>query len=506
MAMAATRTKMEVPTKNTFVHFVETEEHSLARTLSCPAIITKLDQHRVTKALFRVEDDCSSVSTEGCDESSQGSPSETSLQDGAESSGTWTRSNSPVNLGINDAIFSGSASRGSSPCDPEHSQRLPRSTPPNLGVVGIMVPIMPQMVTADTALVSTMPASQPSVQPATTQQPGLQPGLQPGWQPSLQPVQLPSSQPAMPATQMQCGLAQSMPGFSPDLVTQPQSVESATAANNLAVGAARAPKKPSTSIGLQKRINKELVVAGQRNRLEVLKVASKHLGQMNGVNLATAFHRLAKSCGDEAETLVACSTFQSMLHVAEHYAEQELVHRDGSMPSNCCTIVAWSCAQLKVFQVPLFAKLMVVATPQLRNCQPYEVTNLLWAVAEFYKYEQDTAAALSSELRGLVDAVANVFSVRQQGDFKVQVLTSALMSVSALPWDQSFAQTWLFNSTFEELGSRWEELADQGQAHVSVALERLRMKCLPFFQNVVRGGNEKFPSVMELLEALAPCR
>ena len=40
---------------------------------------------------------------------------------------------------------------------------------------------------------------------------------------------------------------------------------------------------------------------------------------------------------------------------------------------------------LKVFPSDLFRSLAAVATPNLKNCQAYEVTNLLWAFAEFYK-------------------------------------------------------------------------------------------------------------------------
>lgn len=175
--------------------------------------------------------------------------------------------------------------------------------------------------------------------------------------------------------------------------------------------------------------------------------------------------------------------------------------RGSSLPANCCTIIAWSCAQLRVFPPSLFAKLAVIATPQLRSCQAYEVTNLLWAFAEFYKYEQDTANGVVSEVRALLDSVAEVFSGRRPGDFKVQVLTSALMSVSALPWNPSFSSTWLLNSSFQELFSRWGELELEGQAQVAVALERLRVKCAPFFESLLRSAGQEFPAVKISLEA-----
>lgn len=161
---------------------------------------------------------------------------------------------------------------------------------------------------------------------------------------------------------------------------------------------------------------------------------------MNGVNLATAFHRVSQGPQHEREELLASSAFSSMLEVAECYAEQELAKRDASLPANCCTIVAWSCARLRVFPPSLLVKLAAVATPELGSRQSYEITNLLWAFAEFHKYEQDAASALDPNLRALVDAVADAFRLRSVGDFKVQI-TSALMSISAFPWDSSFTKT-----------------------------------------------------------------
>lgn len=251
---------------------------------------------------------------------------------------------------------------------------------------------------------------------------------------------------------------------------------------------ARLPSKASAN---QKRINRELVVAGKRSGLDVLKMVATHLGQMNGVNVATAFHRMSQAPEHEGEELLASAAFSSMLEVAEFYAEQELAKRDASLPANCCTIIAWSCARLRVFPPSLFGKLAAVATPQLGSCQPYEITNLLWAFAEFHKYEQNAASALDPELRALVDAVAEAFRLRSFGAFKVQVLTSALMSVSAFPWDPSFTKTWILTSTFQELVSRWEELAFEGQAQVVLALKRLSIKCNPLYRSLVSkaGGN-----------------
>ncbi|CAE7549945.1 unnamed protein product, partial [Symbiodinium pilosum] len=112
--------------------------------------------------------------------------------------------------------------------------------------------------------------------------------------------------------------------------TQVVNVGQASAGTQLQIEKARTSKRQNLAV--QKRINKDLVVAGKKNGLEVLKVATKNLDTMNGVNLATAFHRIAKSTTDEVEAVSGSSAFTSMLVAAERYAEQELTHRDGSLP------------------------------------------------------------------------------------------------------------------------------------------------------------------------------
>ncbi|CAE7530062.1 unnamed protein product [Symbiodinium natans] len=248
----------------------------------------------------------------------------------------------------------------------------------------------------------------------------------------------------------------------------------------------------------QKRINNDLVQAGRCGTSALLRCISKNLGQMNGVNVATAFHRLTR---DGDESLAGDVTFLRLMDTAELRAKQEQALQNGTMPANCCTIIAWSCAKLRAFLPSLFSVLASVAASQLGKCQAYEVTNLLWAFAEFHKYQQDAAGTLAKELQTLLDAMAENFMRRSFGDFKVQVLISAFMSASALPWSQSFSQTWLATSTFRELAVRWEELEAQAHAQVSVGLERLRVKCRPVFQNL-RALASKFPDVAEVVEVV----
>lgn len=456
-AMAAFTSQLRVCTKNTFVHCCvggggeDLADGLMTRSLSCPAIITDVEMTVPCRApcpmksSFEQDDRYSSVSTANQD-GSNSSPCESDVECLSESLSLCSRTNSPLN-----------GSRTNSPR--------------NLGVIGVAVP----MVLAPTVV----PVIPQRIQVVEIPMPMLQQAVR---------------QPSAPADHFD----HSGPGGQ-----GPMSSADSHAAP--AVPPANEAARASKTSAQQKRINRELVAAGKRSSLQVLKVVARNLGQMNGVNLATSFHRISRA-GEELLRVSSPGVFSSLLEMAEHFAEWELANRDASLPANCCTIIAWSCAQLRVFRPSLFAKLAAVATPQLHSCQPYEVTNLLWAFAEFYKFDQDTASDAAPELRALLDAVADVFSRRSHGDFKVQVLTSALMSVSSLPWDQSFSKTWLLSSTFQELSSRWEEMELEGQAQVAVALERLRVKCSPLFNSLISNAGQKFPAVKISLEAHALSR
>ena len=155
----------KVPTKNTFVHFSDASKPMgtaiLTRAVSCPSIMTDFEHPRprgssadqmlsFSKASFVEDDNCSAASTSGqeSDDNSQGAD--------AESTGTWSRHNSPLNLGQRVAEIPALLSRSNSPVNmgrggAEPSSPLPESagmhsptkSPQNLGnVFGVAIPIM----------------------------------------------------------------------------------------------------------------------------------------------------------------------------------------------------------------------------------------------------------------------------------------------------------------------------------------------------------------------------
>ena len=154
----------KVPTKNTFVHFSDASKPMgtaiLTRAVSCPSIMTDFEHPRprgssaemlsFSKASFVEDDNCSAASTSGqeSDDNSQGAD--------AESTGTWSRHNSPLNLGQRVAEIPALLSRSNSPVNmgrggAEPSSPLPEAagmhsptkSPQNLGnVFGVAIPIM----------------------------------------------------------------------------------------------------------------------------------------------------------------------------------------------------------------------------------------------------------------------------------------------------------------------------------------------------------------------------
>ena len=56
------------------------------------------------------------------------------------------------------------------------------------------------------------------------------------------------------------------------------------------------------------------------------------------------------------------------------------------LPVSCCSIIAWSCATLQTFRESLFTTLVEVMSGRCEMCQTFEVTNLLWACAQFQKH------------------------------------------------------------------------------------------------------------------------
>ena len=254
-----------------------------------------------------------------------------------------------------------------------------------------------------------------------------------------------------------------------------------------------------SDLAMQKRINKELTTAASSMPdciTEVLRVAAVHLHQLNGVNLSTAIHRLARACERSEANMRRVKTdsiFVLLIEMAELKAQQELLGQTDSMPGNCCTIITWSCAVLRLFQPNLFTALARVARGKLQDCQCYEVTNLLWSFAELCKRQPQMATELEADMQELVDGAAGYFLRRSPHEWKIKVLVSALVSLTHMPC-KDFCTKWFIVSIVQELAERSDEAHGADLLPVGIAFDTLRTKHEKVFREISGAVISKYPN------------
>ncbi|CAJ1444142.1 unnamed protein product [Effrenium voratum] len=196
--------------------------------------------------------------------------------------------------------------------------------------------------------------------------------------------------------------------------------------------------------------------------------------------------------------VTSSSTFLRMIDLAHDFARQELESRNQTMPEKCCTIIAWSCANLDAFPGPLFSLLAQLVVCNVQSCESYELTNMLWAFAKLYKLRPELAPQVQWETQQLVNAVAWIFQHRGVQDLKTQVLSSALVSVATLP-GRSRSSSWLFSACGQELAERWDEVTVQSRPQISFAFKLMRGHNLQLVRNVERALAEKRPEMVSFM-------
>lgn len=221
-------------------------------------------------------------------------------------------------------------------------------------------------------------------------------------------------------------------------------------------------RSTTKSTRMQVNINKTLKGNACNGTLNLIRT---ELHRMNAVNLATSIHRIVRDRMPQGDDEI--EIFNALLVVMEKRALRELSHHDGSMPANCATIIAWSCASLHVFRPSLFAALIQVATLGLSTCQGFEVTNLLWACANLVTTSMSTMTMeMKTLLCDLMDAV-ELFLHEHLHELGGQVLVSALVSIATL-YPMHLCDG-LFESVCNTLVLRCKELSCKQKQSVKIA-------------------------------------
>ncbi|CAE7254961.1 clpP2 [Symbiodinium natans] len=162
------------------------------------------------------------------------------------------------------------------------------------------------------------------------------------------------------------------------------------------------------------------------------------------------------------------------------------------MPGNCCTIIAWSCAVLRFFRPELFAVLTRVGAQKLQDCECYEITNLLWSIAELSKRQPRMAEEMQGTIQELIEAAASSFLHRGPKAWKLQVLVSALVSLTCIPC-KDFCSKWFILCIVQELAERGQNTESTNLLPLVMAFDTLRTKNFKVFQEICTAMRDRRP-------------
>lgn len=213
---------------------------------------------------------------------------------------------------------------------------------------------------------------------------------------------------------------------------------------------------------------------------------------MNGVNLATAMHRIARQCteGESAPNATASSdaihevishpAFNALLRAVEMQATAARIQiADGPadaeeiMPAQCASILAWSLASLGVCNLTLLEELAELAIPGLNQFQPYEVTNMLWAYAKL---------GAASRCPDLIGALVRRLRRRSWEEFKAHSLCLAAWSLAKANWND----VELFESIGQEISIKVLDLKSESISNICWAFAQMHLAHPALFEALAR--------------------
>eukprot|EP00927_Polykrikos_kofoidii_P030370 TRINITY_DN26133_c0_g2_i2.p1 TRINITY_DN26133_c0_g2~~TRINITY_DN26133_c0_g2_i2.p1 ORF type:complete len:1005 (+),score=191.25 TRINITY_DN26133_c0_g2_i2:222-3017(+) len=213
---------------------------------------------------------------------------------------------------------------------------------------------------------------------------------------------------------------------------------------------------------------------------KLLEVIRQRLPEMNGINLATSLHRVAKltSTGKpfNIENIKNNEVFKNLVaaietHLLNHSCRtgslsQASAARD-DMPVQCMSIVTWSCATLQLRREALFDVVAEISATRLAELQPYEMSNLLWAFAK-----------LSVPAQEVFTNATWFLNSRTWGEYKVQSLSIAVWSLATLGMPCPI----VFNSVAQELLARVDEAKPTDIANTVWAFAQMQCPDYGLFQ------------------------
>lgn len=234
-----------------------------------------------------------------------------------------------------------------------------------------------------------------------------------------------------------------------------------------------------------KVINRQITRVAETGDLpRLLEEIYMYLPEMNGINLTTAFHRVAKLAAVDGPSpksqaqIQSHPVFERLLrtitpHILNHSLRgegedpcpprstyQHPNYAEGwEMPVQCMSIVTWSLATLRLRHKDLFAKIAWIVCPRIDQLKPFELSNLLWAYAK-----------MATVPRQLFMVASERMLRRRPKTFKAQCL-------STIAWSYATAEkrdATVFASIAEELMLMTTEMKTQEIANTLWAFAKNR--------------------------------
>jgi hypothetical protein len=229
-----------------------------------------------------------------------------------------------------------------------------------------------------------------------------------------------------------------------------------------------------------KFINRQVTRAAELGDMTMLLDTIGSLAaDMNGINLATAFHRVAKlsnarGAHPKLQALKSDQRFVALCddifkHISGHSRLRGLGRSEapGEMPVQCLSIVAWSCATLRISKQELFGQIAAMTAPNLGELKPYELSNLLWAYGKLHIGAPDLFVAAADRIRH-----------RKEGEYKVQCLSTIAWCFATM----HLRDAAIFRSIGKELALYPDEAKPQEISTTLWAFAKNRHASAPLFE------------------------